>query len=175
MTRWRSTAERRQGRGSSSSLLPALRRRRMTTTMIRGWRSVTASASRSGLGPCQPRRALLAVQPLPCRGRHRPCPGRGRQPSLPPSLPRRKRQRSWRGKLLPFPWKPSSSLRVRRRGPLSSHPLVGTWRRGRSLPPCRRPRAHSGPSYCSVLGPRAECCRRGDHCPAYIGGGAAGP
>jgi hypothetical protein len=69
--------------------------------------------------------------------------------------------------------KPSSSLQEHQRGPLSGGPLGGTWRRGRSLPPCRRPRAHSGPDYRSAIGSRTEGCRRGDHCPTYVGDGAA--
>ena len=40
-------------------------------------------------------------------------------------------------------------------GPLSGRPLGGTWRRGLSLPPFRRLRSHSGPSYHSALGPHA--------------------
>jgi hypothetical protein len=43
----------------------------------------------------------------------------------------------------------------------------------RRSPPCRRPGARSGPGCCSYLGTRVEGCRRGYHCPAYVGGGAA--
>jgi hypothetical protein len=48
----------------------------------------------------------------------------------------------------------------------------GTWR-GPSLPPCSCPGARNSPGHHSALDPCVEGCRRGDHCPAYIGGGAA--
>jgi hypothetical protein len=58
-------------------------------------------------------------------------------------------------------------------GPQSGRPLEGTWRRGLSLPPCCRPEDRSGSGYCPTLGPRDEGCRRGDHYPAMVVGGAA--
>jgi hypothetical protein len=90
MIHWRSTAERRRGRGFRSRPLSALRRR--TTTTMRGWRSAWALALRSGPGLYWPQRVPLEVQPLMRRGRQHPCPRRGRQSSLPPSLPRWKRR-----------------------------------------------------------------------------------
>jgi hypothetical protein len=155
-TRWRSATEHRQGRGSRSSPLPAVRRsrRRMTMmTMMTGWRSAPASAPRPISVPRQPPRALLAVQPFLRRGRQCPCPRRGHPPILLSSLPMRKRQRSWRRKPRPFPRKSPLSLRVHRQGPLSGRLLEGTWRRGLSLPSCCHPRVHSGPSYDLGLDP----------------------
>jgi hypothetical protein len=70
-------------------------------------------------------RALPAAQPLSRRGRPHPFLGRRHPQSLLPSLPQWKRQKSWRGKPLPFSWKPSSFLRVHRRGSISGRPLGG--------------------------------------------------
>jgi hypothetical protein len=58
--------------------------------------------------------------------------------------------------------------------PLSGRPLEGIRRGACHSPSCCRPRVRSDPRYLLALDPRAEGCRRGDHCLAFVIGGAAG-
>jgi hypothetical protein len=172
---WRSTAERKRGRGSRLRTLPALRRRRtMTTTTMRGWRSTWPLDPRSGPVPCRLSEAPLAAQSLQRRGQQRPCPGHGRQPSLHLSLPRQKRKRSLRGRLPPSQGSRRGACgRVGR--VLSTATRYGGYGAGTQHSPSRsHPGACSGLSQRSTTGPCVEGCRRGDHCSAYVGGGAAG-
>lgn len=93
---WKSVIGSMRGRGYHSR--PLLAQSKTMTTTGRGWSSVWALAPRSGFGPHRPRRAPLVAWPHPRMGQQHPCPGHRRQPSLHPSLPRRKRRGLWRRK-----------------------------------------------------------------------------
>jgi hypothetical protein len=143
----------------------------MTTTMRR-WRSVRALAPRPGLGPCQPGgpfrrhnpfRAGAVRIPFWGAGIHRACSH--------PYLSGRGRNRGGGSR------SPSRGSRHHSCGCTDGVPLAvarwGDMEEGLS-PPCRRPGARSAPGYRSTVDPHAKGCRRCDHCPAYVVGGAAG-
>jgi hypothetical protein len=171
-TCWRRTAERRRGRGSHSSPLPGVRRRRMT--MMRGWRSAPALAPRPGSVPCQPPRALLAAQPFLCRGNIVPVRGAGIRRAC--SRPYRGRRGRCRGRGSHAP--SHGSRRCPCRCAIGVPSAATRWMEYRGgayhSPSCCRPRVRIGPCYLLALGPRAESCRRGNQCLTIVIGEAAG-
>jgi hypothetical protein len=117
---------------------------------------VLASTPRLGSVLRQPPWALSAAQPFLHRGQ------RGHPPSQLSSLPRRKR--SWRKKSRPILWKVVIPVGVAAGYP-QRLPAGGNTEEGLSV---------VAPAIAPSSAPRAEGCRRGDHCPAFIIGGAAG-
>jgi hypothetical protein len=173
-TRWRSTTERRRGRGSSSSPLPGVRRRRRRMTMMTGWRFAQASAPRPGSVPRQPPQALLAAQPFLCRGNIVPVRGAGIRRAY--SHPYRGRRGRCHGRGSHAPSR--GSRRCPCRCAFGVPLAVARWMEygggACHSPTCCHPRVRIGPRYLLALGPRAEGCRRGNQCLVIVIGEAAG-